>query len=418
MTGRLTTALASIAETLASAVGRGTPGRSVLRLEELVEARMGVEDSGEASVEVYESQSRLLRPYQVRGQPVTPPGMAVAGVDSSSRALETPHADLVIGAVSVSAWGAPEAFDLPEIHRPYPMEPGSGRRPPYIYVLPNTRIGRLNSAPHATTLNPAGEEYDEDYSIYQALDEVRVSLENWALSDIIAWAAEARAAPIAALIDGPAYLVSRIMSMGRERYRRSWARLLDERLEALSRLERLGVPVVGVVKRVERSRLIAAARGVEPLLSRCGLEARGASDRSIIDAALRAGCFRWVPGALLRGPKLLVRTPGYGEKLVEYIVVPPGRWRVGPGGVRVYRLEYTPRTLAMLRERSMDPVQVFASDSVLRGALEPVTLALSDRRASAITRAVKRALASLLRERGVPLSYSTELEVEMDWWRG
>lgn len=415
-----------LAERLSSPTSRGGAARSVLRLQDLVEDRMSAEDTGLVAVELFESQSRLLRPVSVesvsRHVRRRIGDALVAGVDSSSRGIESPPADFVVGCVSITSWvsraGGPLSYDWPEAHGAYRFSPGAGR-PPFIYLLPNSpsAVDAARGLMYVSTANPAGDRFDEDYSIHQALDEMRVQLENWALSAL----AEAPQPPdgLHILVDGPVVHVARAaVETGGSRYSSSWRRLLEDRVEAVRLLERRGSTVIGVVKRVERSRLLAAARGVERLVSSCGVEYRGAGDRAVIDAALRMGCARWRPGSILVGPKLSVRVGGLASKIVEYVVVPPGRWQMGPGGARVFRLEYTPETLAALRERGMEPIHIFMADSVMRGSLEPITIALSDRRSSSITRGLRLLLASALRGRGVPLGYSTLVEMEGDsGWR-
>jgi hypothetical protein len=407
MGGRVTDVLLSLAERLSAAASLGGGGgRSVLRLDELLDARASAEDAGLADVEVYEEQARLLMPLDsARGAEARRRGVRVAGVDSSSRHLETPPADIVIGAVAVSgSWGA--SYTWPSVS-------GGGGGPPFIYLLPNSPRASEAAAVEGGLVsqrNPAGAPFDQDYSIHQALDEMRVTLENWALRSLSAGDG------FAVLLDGPVFLVARaVFDQVPARYRESWRRMLEERLEALRALEARGIPVVGVVKRVERSRLLSSAAGAARLLARCGLEGGGAGDRALVDAALRAGCFKWRAGSVLRSPKLLVRLGAAGAKIVEYVVVPAGGYQLSPASARIYRLEYTEETLSLLRSVGLEPSHVFLADSVARGSLEPVTVALSDRRASALTRGLRRMLASALRAGGLPLSYSSLVEVESDW---
>ncbi|MCE4611838.1 MAG: DNA double-strand break repair nuclease NurA [Desulfurococcales archaeon] len=409
MSERVTAVLRRLAELLGS-TGRTTGiGRSVLRLQDLLEARLSIEDAGMALAEVLEGQARLLMPLEAgRAHRVREPSFTLAGLDSSSRHLETPPADIVVGTVSATFWRG-LGFDWPSL--------GGGRLwlrgLPYIYILPNDPdlAGRLE-VNFATTVNPAGRPFDPDYSVHQALDEMRVSLENWALKTL----AGEDLRPHALLLDGPVFLVARaVFDQVAVKYRDSWRALLQDRLDSVRLLEDKGVAVVGVVKRVERSRLLSVAAGIEALLSRCGLRVGAIGDRALIDAALRLGCFKWRPGSILRSPKLRVRLGEGLEKIVEYVVVPLGGFNLSPATARVYRLEYTQRTLSILKSRGLEPVHVFLADSVARDSLEPVTIASSDRRSSSITRALRRMLASTLRAWGVPISYSSMVEVAEDW---
>ncbi len=397
-----------LAEALSAPSG-GASARSVLRLEDLIEARSSLEDAGMASVELLEGQARLLMPIQpVRVEQLARRGVeAVVGVDSSSRHLETPPADIVVGSVSAVAWGGWGA-EWPSVSG---VDALPGVKPPFIYVLPNYP-GVDVSVPGASTVNPAGRPFDEDYSVHQALDEMRVSLENWMLSAL----SQLLGRGSAVLLDGPVFLVAKaVLGSVPSKYSESWRALLESRLGALSSLESRGVAVVGVVKRVERSRLMSQAAGLERLLAQCGVGGGSAGDRAIIDAALRRGCFKWRPGSVLRTPKLAVSLGEAGVKVVEYLVVPAGGYQLSTATARVYRLEYTEGTLEDLRSVGLEPAHVFLADSVARGSLEPVTIAASDWRSSRVSRGLRRALAAALRSRGVSISYSSMVEVEADW---
>ncbi len=387
---------------------------SLLRLSDLVQVRAPLEDLGAPGARVYEAAPHLLAPR--RPLPPRPPRLLFAGVDSGSRGVETPLAGFAVAAVSASLSAPLELFDWPPLH-PGLEPPVEG--PPFLRVLPNW-VGWDPPLPRgATDRNPGGERYGPEYSMAQALDEARVCLENWALEVLAGMASRPPrgARGLVVLVDGPLYLVpGALASGGAPRvYREAWSRLLDARLRAIRLLEGLGVPVLGVVKRVSRSRILSRARGLEARVEAC-VGPGEHSDEMIVYRAY-AACARRIPGRIYRTPIVRVDQPVPGAvKLVEYLAVPPGRWQSGPEGVRIVRLEYTPATLEILRDWGLEPYQAYSLAGIASGSLYPLPILASDRRARGIARAVARFLERELARRGVPLSYESALEERLEGW--
>jgi len=400
--------LRAAAESISEAPSRaGRIAPSLLRLSDLVQVRAPLEDLGAPGARVYEAAPTLLAPRRP-----LPARLRVrpwfVGIDSGSRGVETPLAGIAIAAVSVSLSAPLELFDWPPIH-PGLEPPRWG--PPFVRILPNWEGWDPPLPPGAASVNPAGERYGPEYSMAQALDEARVSLENWALS-VLPEAVEGGPGGLVVLVDGPLYLVpGALANSGAPRvYREAWERLLGERVEAVRRLEALGVPVIGVVKRVSRSRILSRAQGLGDLVESCvGPGDHG--DEMVVYRAY-ASCARRIPGRIYRTPIVRVDPPGIGApKLVEYLAIPPGRWQSGPEGVRITRLEYTERGLALLREElGLEPYQLYSLSSIASGSLLPLVLLASDRRSRTIARALARFLRRELARRGVPLSYETVVE--------
>jgi len=402
--------LTLVLEELARAVARAStatpkPVRSVLRLEDVVARSLAEEEPGLSLVEVYEDQGRMLRAVKPGSRRARP--RLVVGVDSSSRHLEAPAADLVVAAVYAAGWRGVMARWPREA-----LEPGA---PPFILMLRNTPDAEPPPGLPVASRNPAGYEYGEAYSIHQALDEARVQLENWMLERL---AGELEAGSVV-LVDGSLYNVTVGFLKGSGAVGEAWRELVRRRIRAVEKLESRGVAVVGVVKRIERSRLLAASERVRRLAAACGVALhREAGDRVALNQAV-TGCPTWKPGALLASPKLLVRNPPAGpERIAEYLVVPPGRYQRGPAGARMYRLEYTVRSLEMLRSWGLEPVDAVALDSVARGSLEPVSIAWCDRASRRASESLRRFLAYRLLGSGASLGYSTGLEVRWSGWEG
>jgi len=401
---------------LVEVLGReGGGGPSVLRLSDALEARMPVEESGLAESEVYEYQSKPLSPRNpFPSRPCN--NMEFIGLDSSSRRLDAPQASIVVAAVSVS-WGAFELLDWPPVYESLSEErPG----PPFIRILPNSEMSYKQSLPSWIDLkNPAGFPYDRDYSVVQAMDEARVVLENWALEDpILSTIKSMRGKRVVVMVDGPLYLVpGALAGIGApEKYVEAWRFLLLSRIEAVKALEEEGVPVIGVVKRLSRSRILSRTPQISSAISRC-LGVRDFSDENALYLLYRSSCVKRRPGFLYKTPKIKVRGVAEGEadKIVEYLILPPGRLQESSGMARMVRIEYSERGLDIMRSWGLEPYQVYSMASLASESLLPISIQASDRRAKMITKVLKHLMSSLLISRGTILDYEDLGEVEVRW---
>jgi len=391
----------------------GVGGPSLLRLSDALESRTPLEDLGEGlAVEVLEWSSRLLHPSRVpRGG-----GGIVVGVDSSARAVETPGANIIVGAVSVSSSVRPVLGDWPPVFGPpLPMVDE-----PFIYVLPygDPEPG-WDAGVGVEARNPAGYPYGPDYSLEQAKDEVRVRLENAALASLLEAAREGVLGEgSVVLVDGPLFLVAGALARPGVpvEYRAAWERLLEDRVRLVRGLERLGVRVVGVVKRIDRARLFEGNPRLRGLAASCVGEERF-TDKMVLYRALDAPhCSRRVPGRVYTSPPLLVRSLAGAEKVAQYLVVPVSRIRHTPEAAVYLRAEESLEAWRADREAGVrGPVHHVLLDSVVRGSLEPVTVKLSDQRAKEATMGLRQLVVlGALRGR-VPVSYASEVEVAADW---
>ena len=381
----------------------GGGARSPLRLDDLIGLREPAEEGGGVRVVVYEASSRLLIPRSFSRVPMN---VEVSAVDSSSRSVESPPFDLVVAAVVSSSRKRPVIGE-------WPRSSGlAGGGPPFIYVLNNIEpingvLGLVDGGGALTSLNPAGEPYDRDYSLAQAMDEARTSLETWMAESLVDSGVDI------VILDGSLYHVPRgLLSQGTgQRVVRAWRALIESRIRAIRRLEAAGIPVVGLVKRVERSSLLSRARGLEGALASCGASVEGpASDRAIIDLALRS-CRAGAPGRIVVTPKVRVETGFGAEKIAEYVVIPSSPFDSRPLSYKVYRLEYTEKSLGLLEGMGLEPSGVIALETVLTGSLAPRSVVLADSRARSLASALQYLIASALVSKGLPIGYSTGVEV-------
>ena len=326
------------------------------------------------------------------------PRLVHVGVDSSTRHLSVPAADVVISAVSVSGPGPVELCDRPAVY------PGSGcgdGGPPFIYVVPHGELppqlpAEVQIVVPDRQISPSFVEAVKGYA--------RLSLESWAMeSPVRALAsiyAEMGRKPVV-LLDGPIFIAQG----------RGVSEAMRRRYEAVSALESAGVPVVGVVKRIEKSELLSRAPRFAKLAEKWGVRAEG-TDSMIVQRLAESPHVREAPDKVYVTPRVVVRGPYGLEKIVEYVVVPAGPWRRPSARSRVYRLEYTEATLRLLGDLGLDPLRAFLADSLAKQSLEPVTVSESDRRSKMITASLKGLLAKSIISLGGRIGYESEVEEE------
>ncbi|BAN89531.1 DNA double-strand break repair nuclease NurA [Aeropyrum camini] len=381
-----------IASTIAEPPGEYRLHRRPLSLEDLI-VYMGddIEDVTRVSLEEYYSYP--LKTVKIKGEGHL---SNIYAIDSSSRTIETPLQVILLGAVSLSSRLKTIEADYPSLEKPI----GGLKIKPYIV------LSRLDIDSWPTPL--MGEAYS---------DILRFSLENAMLKYLLERLEEDRISrtPLSAvIIDGP-ILNGSVISKLSTTMGDVWRRLYVERQRIIAGFEDLGVPVLGLVKRIESSTLLSKASGYPVMLEECLGFAPKASDSAIIEAAVGYGCHKWRPGYAL---KTLVSRVVYAsgeEKLFEYIVLPGGRYQLLSPKSRVYRLEYTRHSLNLIESYGLKPHHLLIGETLVRGSLEPVTLARSDRRAKSISLALKRIVLSGLKSRGSRVSYSMLFEGELLW---
>ncbi len=407
--------IASALESLMKIIGRlgneAYGGPSVLRLSDALEVRMPVEESGLAESEVYEYQSKPLSPRTPFPHMIWDDAKFI-GIDSSSRRLDAPQASIVVAAVSIS-WGAFELLDWPSVYEGF-----SSFGPPFLRMLPNSEGSLALEAPSWIDMrNPAGLFYDRDYSVAQAMDEARVFLENWALSEAVPKLLKSSKGAVI-MVDGPLYLVpGALAGIGApEKYIEAWRFLLASRMEAVRSLEDMGVPVMGIVKRLSRSRILHRTPQVSIGISKC-IGVKDFSDESALYLLYRSGCVKRRPGFIYKTPKIKVKSNVEEDmnKIVEYLILPPGRLQDSSGLGRMVRIEYSEKTLRIIRSWGVEPYQIYSMASLASDSLLPLCIQASDRRAKMITKALKHLISSMLVAKGTILDYEDLGEVEIRW---
>lgn len=396
---------------------------SILRLDEAILARTPSDDIGETKVEAVELYPRILQSIKAPGDKKLRDTIII-GVDSSSRLIDTPTASIIVASVSVSSSKIPGLGDWPPLFgREIP-----GIEEPFITILPTSDDYEVDDYDYITTSNPAGIKYHRDYSVYQALDEARIRLENKSLEKIADILEESKPnRDVLILIDGPLYLVTGAITRPGVpfEYKRAWEHLSTQRIRIVSRLEASGARVYGIVKRIERASLLQKDPNLDTRIRNCIGEGRY-NDKLVLYRSLENRlCTKITPpnggGYALTSSSLKIEYTGHSaSKIAQYVVIPQPRWTPNPYASRYYRVEESYDSWNENEGRwhnYRSPAAGLLLDSVSRGTTEPVTIKYSDRRAKEITAYLKTIIVMEAARNNVPISYSNEIEVYQLWAR-
>ncbi len=348
-------------------------------------------------------------------KPVPPPGNSkkkhlAIGVDSSSSIIRTPFYNIVAVTASASTTIIPELYDHPEIYS-YQIQPRI--KQPYLII--GTDAETEETGEGVTTTSPLGTQYGYKYSPERIADEYRAWIENWVLSDPLLQAAEKLVDqgynPVI-LIDGPIYptpqLIAKIHPAGDALS--LWRRIAEDRINIVRHYENMGIPVVGIVKRVDQSSLLTTQGTIRRLVkTRCGIDLvsyNPPGDQALIHLLLTLPKCRRHGTGIYRTP-VHQYTPGnyVFPKLYSYIAIPPSPWSTRTSDYRVYRLEFTGETMEILRGHGLDPFQVVYNETLHHGLQVPFTITLSDKRSRMIASALRAKLKALLQTMRVPFTY-------------
>ncbi|MEB3797795.1 MAG: DNA double-strand break repair nuclease NurA [Caldisphaeraceae archaeon] len=371
-----------------------------LTLKDLITNYELSSDEEEIRADLYEVSPRLINPKRIS----LIKDFFPIGIDTSSRAVITPTGDIILSAVSISGQGPVELCDWPYLYTPMPYMPKNPA--PFIYIASSnielpSEVGGL--------IYRTGFLSDVD-DVSRLMDYARLRLESWGLlepSMALGKYYLGIGKKFVVFVDGPIYL----LEGKRDDMRYS---LMEQRAEAIKTLENVGIPVIGIVKRVERSRLLSMVSELRNSIENCIGNYQGFNDSLIIQKLLYSSCFEESYGKIYVSPKIRLKYNGL-EKIAEYILIPSSGYKHNFSQSRLFRLEYTERSYNILKESGMDPIQLLANDSIVRQSLEPLTIAQSDRRSKMITQALKELLVYYIMRYELPLSYDTLREAELQW---
>ncbi len=371
----------------------------------------------------------------------------IIGVDGSSRAIDTPYAFIGLATLSIYSNMFRELLDHPPLPIKYALPPLDT---PFIALspdLPEEFIENISfnmaRTPYVTLHSPADTLYTRDYNKSVILNELRNNLENHGLEHLALQVDETcrvfGSKPVI-FVDGPVYpvpnifkqhynlLILKIVKKGRiDDYVASWKTLLEHRISSIYKLERQGVPVIGIVKRLESSRLMISSKDfMDKAREQYGIPIGDmGNDQALIDMLFRIlvskGFIHQPFKPMVIGPFKIPSSTTYIDKYVSisvpdkiayYVIVPRTRFGSMLRYI-VYRVESTLESIEILR----DSYRVELYDAVLRdsigsGTMLPLTILYADKRCKKLSRSIAKILAGDLEARGIPLTYDTIRVIE------
>jgi len=231
--------------------------------------------------------------------------------------------------------------------------------------------------------------FDEDANEDDISDDVRMSLEAWAIGEL----ARRLNRGYAVILDGPIYLGVR-----------EKANLAFSRITAVNGLEGVGVPVVGVVKRVENSRKLCSGGVIEEL--NVDVDPRHCNDPTVVQAVGRRFS-GGVGDVVLIGPFRHVH--GKAGGLTSFMFPERVFWYVHSGfGSRVFRVEALASTYNSFGGE-VDCLVKWLALSIDGNGL-PYVIDIADRFAKGITRSLYLLFYGMAKSANVAFTYDTEQE--------
>ena len=378
------------------------------RLDEFLNVR------GEYDVEVDFLGDRVIEELE----PHNPP--PILAVDGSNRNIDTPYAFTTIASGSIVSERLGVILDYPAAWFNYPLEV-KGVLTPYIGVAPDTDNVVLDLPPSATQYNPVGKLYDSNYNRHQVVDEIRARVEN-TLLNLVPKVDERLLIGLkhrVVVVDGPLYHIPRVLfeQTVEEYYIKAWRRILKDRVEAVLRLDSKRIVTIGVVKRIERSKILSKSREFnDKVKGTLKINISGGNDLVVVDRliseALSEGIIRTPLKPLLIGPfkvrtsiRDVLRIKDMPLKVIGYIFVPYHPYSLV--NHRILRVEVSENMYRMLGNIVFSWV---AYDAVNHSTTIPYSLHLAHSRCNKWCTMLFTYYTSYYSRMGIPLTYDTRLQ--------
>lgn len=415
----LSRAMSAVEHVLRSVEREVVCERREVDIREFVES--GEDDAPELT-SIVACDSEVVHPYPWSTD--SEPFERVVSLDGSSRMLRGQGVNLFLASVVAVSASDMKLVDYPPhfTHLSADSVVERFERAPFIAVQLRIRGGRERIERIASRLPLASfislrswngrDFYDADYNAFQILDELRLHLETLALKVVSElWGQESTVI----ILDGPIYPTPRVcFRRGESRYKDAYRRLLNERVKVLRKLERQGVTVVGIVKRLGDSFKLYRIEEVNELLRRrLGFSGRleKVADDYVLSMLVRYLRLRY---PCVIGPfELRFSDRSFNElfeggrappKVICYVYKPTSPYFTL--GASVYRVEILSSSKSAL-ERVLELLISLAHDT-RRGV--PLPISVADRLARMSTADAYLRMVSIM-ERYIVLPYETRVEV-------
>ncbi|RLG84341.1 MAG: hypothetical protein DRO40_01505 [Thermoprotei archaeon] len=364
----------------------------------------------------------------------------IIGVDGSSRVVDTPYMFIGIASVTACSRILGEVLDHPPLPAKYILPP---LRIPFIAISPDTVEieDKLKGIGEIITHSPAGVPYTPDYNKSLILDELRTSLETKMIIHIglnnKILMKYVREKELVILLDGPIYPVpnlfkqhynllhTRTPGKGKlDDYIASWREILIQRFYAIKLLEENNIPVLGVVKRLESSRLLIASNYKSLLLEQGISLGDLGNDQALINMVIRYlisnDVLKQPYKPMIIGPIIIPAESTYinhyihevPDKIAYYVIIPFHKYGEERIHYSVFRIETTKRSSKIINDAGMNAYDIAIHDSLFYGTTLPSSILIADKRSKVLSRSFANILARDLEARGIPLTYDTIRTIE------
>jgi|GEM_PF-1308336 len=320
------------------------------------------------------------------------PGVRVVVVDGSSRRLGSPRFRVFLAGVAVYGGNTPL--------RLYPMtELVEGVK----FIGVKAPEGVLKEIENDRKLRHYVKVKFEDGNTYfheraneeDVSDDVRMSLESWAIEKLAGELGNG----YAVVLDGPLYLGVKVKE-----------KLAERRVNAIDGLKKRGVPVVGVVKRVENSRKLCGKDVVNALSksinASINVDPNHCNDPLVIQMVGKKMA-KGVGDVLLIGP--FKQRHNKSSNIMNYTFPERVFWYVYSGlGPRVFRIETLDSMYGNFRD-IIDGLVTWLASSIDKSGI-PYIIDVADHFAKQLTRSMYLLFYNIAKARDVAFNYDTEQE--------
>lgn len=378
------------------------------RLDEFLNVR------GEYDVEVDFLGDRVIEELEPHNSP------PILAVDGSNRNIDTPYAFTTIASGSIVSERLGVILDYPAAWFNYPLEVKEVLTP-YIGVAPDTDNVVLDLPPSATQYSPVGKLYDSNYNRHQVVDEIRARVEN-TLLNLVLRVDERLLIGLkhrVVVVDGPLYHIPRVLfeQTAEEYYIKAWRRILKDRVEAVMKLDSKRIVTIGVVKRIERSKILSKSQEFnDKIMETLKVSISGGNDLVVVDRliseALSDGIIRTPLKPLLIGPfrvrtsiRDVLRIKDMPLKVIGYVFIPHHPYSLV--NHRILRIEVSE---SMYRIFGNIVFSWVAYDAVNHSTTIPYSLHLAHSRCNKWCTMLFTYYIGYYSRVGIPLTYDTKLQ--------
>ena len=318
----------------------------------------------------------------------------VVVVDGSSRRLGSPRFRVFLAGVAVYGGKAPLWL--------YPQLTGLTEGAKFIGVKAPEKVLREEIEKHDKLSNYVKVKFEDGNTYFHeraneedVSDDVRMSLESWAIEEL----AKGLGNGYAVVLDGPLYLGVKVKE-----------KLAARRVNAIRKLEERGVPVVGVVKRVENSRKLCGKDVVNALSksvdASINVDPNHCNDPLVIQVVGKKMA-KGVGDVLLIGP--FKQRHNKSSNIMNYTFPERVFWYVYSGlGPRVFRIETLDSMYRNFRD-IIDGLVTWLASSIDRSGI-PYIIDVADHFAKQLTRSMYVLFYDTAKIMNVAFNYDTEQE--------